>query len=438
MAIWYPAKNSGVGAQFVTQFEYRLLGFSETLDGPAKDSFLDDEAKMMVAWRHVGIVPMTIEQARASLATTGRAVRGAAPAGGKFPVVLILGGPWYLSTTAEILAANGFLVVAPVRFSDESSEVPISNFSSYLGESVRDAEWVLAEMSRHSAADVTRASAIGHGGGGMGALVLAMRNRGIRAVANIDAGNFSTRSNPRQLQFYDPRLLRVPYLYIATAGTRQESDQFADFEHMRFSRRYEVILKNPALRHHDLSDVGRGVSAPLGIRGQEQEMVLRHYADVQQMLVRFLRGDSATYDPWLKNLGSSYTVTVRDAVEPAPTTAQVLRSLNDDSLAKLTEAHGRDPEAELFSEDQLKRLVVAARTRNQPALAAKLVRFELELHPKSIGVHELAVATLEAAGERGPAAELARTCVALPVPQNDWRARDAHGQCEERLRQLNK
>ena len=407
IAVWYPAA-AAPGAP-MTQLDYRTLTFSRALDAAARRSFVDSEAEMMVGWRHVGIVPLTMDQARAAVNAPGRAVRGAPPARGRFPVVLVLGGPWYLSTTAEILASRGFLVAAPVRFADIAEPVPALDFSWSVENAARDAEWTLAELARDPAADTSRAASLGHGGGGMQALVLAMRNPAIRAVVNIDAGNFSKRTNPSQLAFYHPRLLRVPYLNILTAATRQGLDLYSDFEAMRLSRRHEVLLDDPDLRHHDLSDVGRGVSAVLGVRGESQEMVLRVYAGVQQTIVRFLQGDTAVG-------------TVRSAVEPAPTTFQVIETLSEATLAALRDARRRDPDASLFGEDDLRKIVEAARGR--PALAAELGRFALEIHPKSHVLHR-------AAAESSGAVEFYRRCAALDPPQNDWRAGIAYNACRE-------
>lgn len=105
LAIWYPAQKGAASRRSMTQAEYRLLNFSEPLDAAAREAFLNAEAEMMVAWRHVGIVELTIEQARAAIQASGHAVRGATPAAGKFPVVLVLGGQWYLSTTGFLRAA---------------------------------------------------------------------------------------------------------------------------------------------------------------------------------------------------------------------------------------------------------------------------------------------------------------------------------------------
>jgi hypothetical protein len=444
LAVWYPALPTANGPA-ITQLEYRLLSFAKPLSESARRSFLDDAAGMMVNWRHVGIVPLTLDQARAALQSRGRAIRDAAPAPGKFPVVLILGGQWYLSTTAEILASHGYVVAAPVRFSDEINEVPTMNFTWGFETALRDAEWALAELSADAHADSANVTALGHGGGGMQALLLGMRNRAIRAVANIDAANFSTRSNPSQLPFYDKRLLRAPYLYLARSETQQQSDLFADFEQMLFSQRYEVILRDEAVRHHDLSDVGRGISAALGIRGDAQETVLRNYADVQQILVRFFdahgRPESAAtpqFAPWLRELSArrGYTVSTRSAVEPAPTTAEIIQSLDQHTPERLAAARRRDPQAPLFSEGSLVQLVTVAQIANQPVLAASLARFALDVHPKSIPIFQAAGAALESAGDRTAAREAAARCAAFEAPPNDWRAAAAQGKCREQIRRL--
>jgi dienelactone hydrolase len=153
----------------------------------------------------VGIVPLTNEQARASLATRDMAVQGAPPVAGRFPVALLFGGPYYLSTTAEILASHGFLVMAPFRFSDQSNEVGTRDFTWYLENSVRDAEWGLEELRTDPRADVGDVSALGHGGG-LQAMLFAMRNPTVNAVVNIDAGNFSTRSQLPQHSVLHSRL----------------------------------------------------------------------------------------------------------------------------------------------------------------------------------------------------------------------------------------
>ncbi len=90
---------------------------------------------------------------------------------------------------------------------------------------------------------------------------------------------------------------------------------------MTSSRRFEVILQDAAVRHHDLSDLGHGVTAPLGIRGGDQEAVQQAYATVQEMVVRFLAtyggsgsGDAPPFAEWLRESATQghYTVDVHE------------------------------------------------------------------------------------------------------------------------------
>ena len=84
---------------------------------------------------------------------------------------------------------------------------------------MRDAEFALSTLAT-TRWPTPAVAAMGHGGGGIQAMLFAMRNRQIRALVNIDAGNFSSRSRARDLPFYSPRLLRIPFLYMATAATK--------------------------------------------------------------------------------------------------------------------------------------------------------------------------------------------------------------------------
>jgi len=443
LALWYPAALTESKAGFVTQLDYRLLEYSTPLDASAQQEYVDEQAAMMVAWRHIGIVPLTMDQARASLGATGHAVRDAARVEGKFPVAVILGGPWYLSTTAEFLASHGYLVVACVRFRDVRTEIPSSDFRWFIETTVRDAEWALAELRRDPTADMGNVTALGHGGGGLQALLLGMRDRQVTAVANIDAAIFSARTDPAQLIFYDPRLMRVPYLNILTADTRRQSDQYDGFEKMKFSLRYEVVLENGELRHHDLSNVGRAVSASLGIRGDSQNMVLKTYADVQTMLLQFLeanrRQESGPFTQWLQSLGSGaeYTVAVRNGIEPAPTLYDVLTATQDWTPERLREAYGRDAEAEVFSEDGLLQILSEERLHDAHS-ALGVALFAMEIQPKSIQVFRLASAIAESAGISVTARELANRCVTMEIQNDDWRARAAHEDCRERALRLSK
>ena len=149
---------------------------------------------------------------------------GATAAEGRFPVVVVLGGAHYLSSTAEALASHGFLVVAAFRYADAVKRGRCQRFR-VVHRKQRARCRVGAQRARaHPHADLECVSAIGHGGGGMIAMLFAMRNRSVDALANIDSGQFlEAVGNPRQTAL-QPAVDAGTVPVIATASTRKSQD----------------------------------------------------------------------------------------------------------------------------------------------------------------------------------------------------------------------
>ena len=443
IAIWYPADSSAGTGTAMSSLDYRLLEFLTPPTADERQMYEDGEAAALLAWRHIGIVDLTKAQATASLHARGIAVRGAPALPGRRPMVMVLGGRYYLSSTAEVLASHGFVVVAPYRFVDQSNEIGTQAFSWYLENSVRDAEWALQEMRGDSRADAGLVSAIGHGGGGLQAMLFAMRNREVAAVVNVDAGNFSSRSRARDLAFYSPRLMRAPFLYMATRATKDGQDQFEDFSAMTFADRYEVILEHADIRHHDLSDLGRAVTAPLGLRGAAQPAVQRSYTDLHDMAVRFLKehvtagADRQRFGDWLasRQAAGAYSVAVHRGVEPAPTVVRVLETLDGRTAGILRAARQRDPGAPVFQPDSLLRVTSKALAGRHFETAVAVADLAIELHPASPIFREQKSRALEGAGSTNAALAEASACAAMSAG-NDWRASVALNACRERVARL--
>jgi dienelactone hydrolase len=316
-ALWYPAGAAPTGTPAVTSLDYRMLTRLTQTEAERR-AYAEQQVRLLTTARHIGIVPLTAEQARASLDTTGVARMNVAPADGRFPTVVIFGGPYYQSSTAEVLASHGFCAAAPFRFSDQRDEFTADSAARSMDNAVTDTLWSIEALRSHRRCDFTRVAALGHGGGGAQSLLFAMHSTRVSALVNIDAGNFSSVTNLEELASYEPRQLRAPYLYIATQATRASQDRFPEFLAMTSSDRVEVVLKNPSILHHDLSDLGRAVTAPMGIRGEAESDVARQYADVQEMIVRFVKQYAAPgrppgdeFVPWLsaKQTPGTFTVT---------------------------------------------------------------------------------------------------------------------------------
>ena len=446
MAVWYPARAESAAGDALTSLDYRLMEFATAPTANERLAYERTEVDTLVGWRHVGIVELSEDDARRSLQTRGIARRGVPPRDGRHPVVMLFGGRYYLSSTAEFLASHGFLVVAPFRFADLRNDVGTDQFTWSVENAVRDAEWAVTAMRDDARADVGRVSAIGHGGGGMQAMLFAMRNTRVQALVNIDAGNFSSRSRARELPFYSPRLLRAPFLYLATSDTKTTQDQFEDFEAMTFSPRVEVVLENRDLRHHDLSDIGRAVTEPMHLRGVAYAQVQRAYADIHEMAVRFLlqhtasrRSGEDAFAKWIAGMQTPGTYAMRTLPQatPAPGIVEMLQTLDLETPGRLRTLHRSDPGAPVFQIANLARLTSKALAAGDFATATAIAEVGVELHPESPILREQKTVALEATGATAQALAEARTCASMS-PGNDWQVGIAVRRCTEHVNRLAK
>ncbi len=392
LVFWYPAQPASDSAQRMTQLDYLMLVQPGAPTEAKRNAVAEATAALAVRWRHMGIVPQTTEQALAALHGAGIAVLDAPPANGNFPVVII-GGPFYLNTTAEFLASHGYLVVSAAMFGDPWEEGPPPDPGMSYEPDVRTQEWALAELNREPMADTHRIAAMGHGGGGMTAMLLAMRHRAVGAVVNLDGGNFSTKSSWGHIPFAGTERLRVPMLNVMRQETLDEQDLYADFHKMRYSERYELLLKDRDLQHHDLTNYGRGVSTVLKIRGPVQEMVLDRVAGIHRLVLGFLDRTIAAKHSDSTSLVSAFghdrNCTLREfpAVVPAPSPAEVVQSFINrpiqEALAELRKRHDADPEASVFTVSSLLETAAIIGRNKHDAGALQLLNYAAELHPDS-------------------------------------------------------
>jgi hypothetical protein len=159
-------------------------------------------------------------------------------------------------------------------------------------------------------------------------------------------------------------------------------------------------------------------------------LVLKSYADVQTGVLKFLEAnqhrDDAALVQWLTSLSrtSQYAVSTRSSIEPASALYHVLNAIESWTPDRLREAHQRDPEAELFSEDALLQLLNVARSRNIHQ-ASDLIPFTTEMQPGSIRVLERVSAIAESASNIDAVRDLTNRCLAVKIDDNDWRAQAA-------------
>jgi len=396
LVYWYPAQAAPAPAPPLTQLDYAMLDAPGEPSEAKRKTVAEQETNLATTWRHVGIVPQTREQARAALGAPGIAVWDAPPAPGPFPVVVI-GGARYLSTTAEYLASHGYLVVSGQLLADPWIERPPPAPGMSYEPHVRTQEWALAELASEPMADLGRVAALGHGGGGMQAMLLAMRQSVVGAVVSLDGATFSSRSDYGQVPLAGALSLRVPMLNLLRQQTLDDQDLYAEFRRLRYSERYEVIFRGSSLRHHDLRNFGRGISTVLKIRGPVQDMVLDRYAAMHRIVLAFLDhsigGKPGSFPALeLRDDRTQYALSALPAVKPAPSIGKLLDSVQKrgakEAMSELRRAQPADPQAPIYDASSL--LEVAGRLARSGLAAAvpELLGFAAELHPQSKEVAE--------------------------------------------------
>jgi hypothetical protein len=162
LVLWYPALDRGGSARRLTQLDYEMLGQPGDPTEAKRSQVAEASANLATSWLHVGIVPQTKQQALAALDASNLAVLDAEPVPGRFPVVVI-GSPYYLSTTAEFLASHGYLVASAIHFGDAWMERPPPGRGMTYEPNLRTQEWALAELAGNPMADMRHVATLGLG-----------------------------------------------------------------------------------------------------------------------------------------------------------------------------------------------------------------------------------------------------------------------------------
>lgn len=391
LVLWYPAQPGHGAAKRLTQLDYEMMAAPGAPSASKRRTVAARSVNLAVSWLHVGIVPQTREQSMTALRATGLGVPDATSVRGRFPVVVI-GNPAYLSTTAELLASHGYLVVSAIQFDSPWGERPPPARGATYEPDVRTQEWALGELTREPLADMRRVVALGHGAGGMLALLLAERDARVGAVVALDAAVFSSRSDWGDIPFAGRLALRVPMLNIVRQETVDDQDLYAEFRMMRYSERYEAVFEDAELRHHDLSNVGRGVSAALKIRGPAQAMVLDRYTSTHRMVLafldRFIGGHLASpLQAQLAAVGHPARITVLPATIPALSVDEAVESFSgrsdQDAISVLKGQHTADPDSPTFEVESFVEMAERLTHLGRTMAAIELLELAEELYPGS-------------------------------------------------------
>ena len=179
ISMWYPAVASTATMRIA---DYVHPGAPAKF-GAAEGALEHRDSTVVAEWAPPDQLP-------GLMATPMRASRDAAPASGRFPLVLYAAGvnPYTLSNVvlAEFLATHG-MIVATVPSLGPSQDQPEQQYNNLeLDDALRDLEFAWSVVRDDSRADPRKLAVVGHSLGGTIALLIAMHNLNVVAVVGLD------------------------------------------------------------------------------------------------------------------------------------------------------------------------------------------------------------------------------------------------------------
>ncbi len=323
------------------------------------------------------------------------AVPNAPPSGGRYPVILYAAGA-YNSTDEnavlwELLASHGFVVVAVP--SQGHDQVDLATDAEGLATQVGDLEAAIRYLGNFAGADLSRIGAMGFSFGGAAALLLAMRNADVDAVAALDASFMAPRFQQliREFPFFAPDRLHVPLLEVHRRDSALVT--YALLDSLRYADRTSVELAG--LDHIDFNDY---VLLYQQLAPSRDDMVLarvRAYTTMARQLLSYWQATIGTaraqpFDAqvaWRGYPEQSVSVRKRAALPRPPSSAELIalaRQIQADSLrGVLTRLKQSDPHARVLTEAELNRVGYALLDTEHAAPAVVVFEWNVSAHPAS-------------------------------------------------------
>lgn len=259
------------------------------------------------------------------LATSMLATAEAAPLKEKFPLLIGMLRPLSTSVTNELMASNGYVVA--MVFSTAFESFAIAALSQ-----VPDMQFVINYLKKEGAADINKLGVFGFSGSGFVPVLFSNFDHRVKALADIESGIYMEGlfQGLAASNYYDPSKLRIPFLHIFSRDLSKQEKYIEEFEKKaRFSKRYRLLLNQPALHHWDFATEGYTAALMLNNRGAEQVNIRQSFEISSVYLLNFfnaeLRGDPRAMSfvnskPALPEIRAAlWDITTLDPIKAAPT-----------------------------------------------------------------------------------------------------------------------
>jgi tetratricopeptide (TPR) repeat protein len=390
--------------------------------GPAAQTHRQDVPRLLG-------LPMSDAEWVQYTAYTLTASRDAAPALGRFPLIIGMHRPVSLVITGEHLASHGYVVAYVDRQPREALIADgLVREALILAEYVRDMEVAIARLRQEPNVDPARLGAQGFSGDGLAQMLLAMRHPDVDAVSLLETGWLSPAqvSSFQRATAYDPLALRAALFYAYSENLGRNSlEHIAELTSMRYAPRSLLYLGEPRMTHLDFATEGLVLAHILDRRAPVRDaltrMALATYRYQRTFFDAYIKGDQAAQLrlddlPVPRSGGALVELTHLPAITPALSRAELQAHVDGDVASAMVRARAdlkRDPQSPVFDAAWLNATGYAYLQRKQHDRAIALLTLASEAQPRSANALDSLSEALEAAGQRAEALAAAERALTL-------------------------
>jgi dienelactone hydrolase len=411
--VWYPASRSG---------KTMVYGDYLRLIGSEDDFTRTDEQVRAISNEYIRdnyASESGAEQAQEELAAHMRAQRDAAPANGKFPVVIY--APSISAPAAEnadlceYLASHGYVVIASPSFGPHSREMP--NDLEGAETQAADIAFLTAYAHTLPQADSGKVAVAGYSWGGLANVLVAARDSRIKALVNLDG---SVRYYPELVaasKYVTPLSVHVPMLFVAQRPISLE--QVAErgkppasfLNQMKYSELYKLTMH--PMEHFAFSSTYLRFATDKRYNQYPRAEVIRAFGwtatYVLNFLDAYLKQDAAAKTflnaPLVQNGIPAFAATmeVRKAAGEAPSLGALAGELSRRGFEHAPDAyqamHAQDATFEL-KENALNEWGYLLLRAGEPRKAVAIFKLATDLYPTSANTFDSLAEACRRAGDK--------------------------------------